>query len=74
MQFLNDGTSSMPEGVTDAYNQLKRDLNKLRSDLNSSEHKNHPAVTQCCTVIHQLIAETYARYLELVTVHETTDA
>ena len=34
MHFLSDGTSSMPVTVTDAYNQLKRDLNKLRNDLN----------------------------------------
>ena len=74
MQFLNDGASSMPEGVTDAYNKLNHDLNKLRSDLNSSENKYHPVVVQCCTLIHQLIAETFPIYLELENVHVNSNA
>ena len=68
MQFLNDGTSSMLVGVTDAYNKLNHDLNKLLRDSNSSENKNHPVVVQCCTLIHQLIDETFAIYIELTNV------
>ena len=55
----------MPKGVSDAYNKLKRDLIKLRTNLNSSEYNQISAIANCCTVINQLLAETYMEYLEL---------
>ena len=55
MQFLNDGTSSMPVGMTDTHDKLIHDLNRLISDLNLSESKDHPVVIQCCTLIINLL-------------------
>ena len=74
MHFLNDGASSMPKGVSDAYNGLKRDLIKLYTNLNSSEYNQNSAVTKCVTVINQLLAETYVQYLELEGVNEAAVA
>ena len=55
----------MPKDVGDAYDELKQDLIKLRTNLNSSVYNHFYAVTNCCTMIKQLLAETYLQYHEL---------
>ena len=51
--------------VGDVYDELKRNLIKLRTNLNTSECNQIPAVANCRTLINQLMAETYLQYLEL---------
>ena len=64
----------MPKGVSDVCIELKRDLIKLRTNLNSSEYNQDSAITKCCTVINQLLAKTYVQYLELEGVNEAAVA
>ena len=65
MHFLNDGASSMPNSIADVHDELKRNLTKLQTNLNSSVYIQIPAIANCCTLINQLMAETYLQYLEL---------
>ena len=55
----------MPKGVLDAYEQLKRNLIKLRVKLDSSESSHVPNVANCIDLINILITETYQQYHEM---------
>ena len=55
----------MPNGVLDAYEELKQNLIKLRVNLGSLNCSYTPNVATCIDLINLLIAETYQQYLEI---------